>query len=66
MSARRMWIFSPNSGGKKIPDLVRIDVKKRINDVAEQQSKGKFVRLDLSFKGQFCGRVKTSAKKLRS
>ncbi len=30
-----MWVFSPNSGGKKIPDLVRIDVEKRINDVAE-------------------------------
>ncbi|MDO8726391.1 MAG: hypothetical protein Q7J35_10025 [Candidatus Methanoperedens sp.] len=54
MSARRMWVFSPNSGGKKIPDLVRIDVEKRINDVAEQQLKGKFIRLDLSFKGQFC------------
>jgi hypothetical protein len=54
MSARRMWVFSPNSGGKKIPDLVRIDVEKRINDVAEQQLKGTFVRLDLSFKGQFC------------
>ncbi|MBU3967885.1 MAG: hypothetical protein KKG76_11035 [Euryarchaeota archaeon] len=40
MSARRVWAFSPNSGGKKIPDLVRIDVKKRINDVAEQQLKG--------------------------
>ncbi len=54
MSARRMWVFSPNSGGKKIPDLVRIDVEKQINDVAEQQLKGTFVRLDLSFKGQFC------------
>ena len=54
MSARRMWVFSPNSGGKKIPDLVRIDVEKRINDVAEQQLKGKFIRLELSFKGQFC------------
>jgi hypothetical protein len=54
MSARRMWVFSPNSGGKKIPDLVRIDVEKRINDVAEQQLKGKFVRLELSFKGRFC------------
>ncbi|HYN44550.1 MAG TPA: hypothetical protein VER35_00985 [Candidatus Limnocylindrales bacterium] len=49
-----MWVFSLNSGGKKIPDLVRIDVEKRINDFAEQQLKGKFVRLDLSFKGQFC------------
>jgi hypothetical protein len=31
-----MWVFSPNSGGKKIPDLVKIDVEKRINGVAEQ------------------------------
>ena len=54
MSAHRVWAFSPNSGGKKIPDLVRIDVEKRINDVAEQQLKGTFVRLDLSIKGQFC------------
>jgi hypothetical protein len=49
-----MWVFSPNSGGKKIPDLVRISVEKRINDVAEQQLKGKLVRSELSFKGQFC------------
>jgi hypothetical protein len=54
MSARRVWAFSPNSGGKKIPDLVRIDVEKRINDVAEQQLKETFIRLDLRFKGQFC------------
>ncbi len=54
MSARKVWVFSTNSGGKKIPDLVRIDVEKRINDVAEQQLKGKFSRLDISFKGQFC------------
>lgn len=54
MSARRVWAFSPNSGGKKIPDMVKIDVEKRINDIAEQQLKEKFVRLDLSFKGQFC------------
>jgi hypothetical protein len=32
-----MWIFSPNSGGKKIPDMVKIDGEKRINDFAEHQ-----------------------------
>lgn len=54
MSARRMWVFSPNSGGKKIPDTVKYDIEKRIKNIAEENFKGKYTRLDIRFHGQFC------------
>jgi hypothetical protein len=48
------WVFDPNSGGKKIPEAVKEDVKRRIERVAEKHFKGKYTRLDIRFKGQFC------------
>lgn len=36
MSARRVWAFSPNSGGKKIPDLVRIDVENCNEEIMQE------------------------------
>lgn len=54
MSSKKVWSFSPNSGGAKIPDHVKREVVKRINDVAEKHFKGKYTRLDIHFKGWFC------------
>ena len=54
MSPRKVWIFDPDSGGIKIPDPVKIDVERRINNIAQQHFKGKYSRLDIRFKGQFC------------
>jgi hypothetical protein len=54
MSPRKQWVFSPNSGGQKIPEGVKRDVTQRIQRVAEQHFKGKYTRLDIRFKGQFC------------
>ncbi len=54
MSRGKVWIFDPDSGGKKIPDQVKKDVERRINKIAEQHFKGKYTRLDIRFKGQFC------------
>lgn len=54
MSPRKVWVFDPDSGGIKIPDPVKIDVEKRINNIAQQHFKGKYTRLDIRFKGQFC------------
>lgn len=54
MSARKQWVFAPNSGGQKIPERVRLDVTQRIQRVAEQHFKGKYTRLDVRFKAQFC------------
>ncbi len=54
MSPRKVWVFDPDSGGIKIPDPVKIDVEKRINNIAQKHFKGKYTRLDIHFKGQFC------------
>ena len=54
MSPHKKWVFDPDSGGIKIPDPVKHDVEKRITSVAEKHVKGKYTRLDIRFKGQFC------------
>ncbi len=54
MSPHKIWVFDPDSGGIKIPDSVKNDIVRRINNIAEQHFKGKYTRLDIRFKGQFC------------
>lgn len=51
MTSNKRWFFDPDSGGKKIPDQIKHDVEKRINNVAEKHFKGKYTRLDIRFKG---------------
>ena len=48
------WVYSPDSGGKKIPAVVQADVIKRINRLAQEQYKGRYIRLDIRFRAQFC------------
>lgn len=51
------WVKSdlnPGTGGIKIPDSVKHDVEKRITSIAEKHFKGKYTRLDIRFKSQFC------------
>ena len=38
----------------KIPEAVKCDVQKRLEAIAAQRLKGKYTRLDIRFKGQFC------------
>ena len=54
MSPHGTWTFAPDRGGKTIPESVKQDVIRRINSVAEKHFKGKYTRLDIKFKGQFC------------
>jgi hypothetical protein len=54
MSARGQWVFDPDSGGKKIPEIVKRDIEKRIHAVAIEQFSGRYKRLDIRFRGQFC------------
>ncbi|MBI4769279.1 MAG: hypothetical protein HY784_02420 [Chloroflexi bacterium] len=49
-----MWVFDPDSGGRKIPERVKRDVQRTIEQVAEKHFKGKYTRLDIRFRGQFC------------
>ena len=46
--------LNPGTGGIKIPDSVKHDVEKRITSIAEKHFKGKYTRLDIRFKSQFC------------
>lgn len=50
----RGWSFDPNSGGIKIPPSVQQDVEKRILAIAEKEFKGKYTRIDIRFRSQFC------------
>jgi hypothetical protein len=51
---RGMWVFDPDSGGQKIPERVKLDVKRRIERLAEDRFAGQYTRLDIRFRGQFC------------
>ena len=48
------WVYDPDSGGIKIPARVQADLIKRINQLAQEQYKGRYTRLDIHFRNQFC------------
>ncbi len=50
----RTWVFSPDSGGKPIPEPVKGRTEERIRRYAEQHFAGRYTRLDIRFRGQFC------------
>ena len=54
MTARGQWIFEPNSGGKKIPPSIQTEVEQRIRKVAEEHFSGRYTRLEIWFRNQFC------------
>ena len=54
MPERGQWVFDPDSGGKKIPEIVKEDIEKRIHAVAIEQFSGRYTRLEIRFRGQFC------------
>ena len=54
MASSRQWVFSPDTGGVKIPASVQRDVQKRVEAAALEHLAGKYTRLDIRFKAQFC------------
>ena len=48
------WVFAPDSGGKRIPEAVRWQTEERLQRYAEQHFAGRYTRLDIRFRGQFC------------
>ena len=50
----KQWMYVPDSGGKKIPDSVKPCIEKRIVEHANKHYAGKFTRIAVRFKGQFC------------
>ena len=52
--ARKVWMRSPNAGGRKIPEDVQHRTQQRIQRYASKHFKGKYTRLEIRFRGQFC------------
>ena len=50
----RGWVYDPHSGGVKIPATVRQRTERRIRSYAEARYAGKFIRLDIRFRGPLC------------
>ena len=50
----RTWVYDPHSGGVKIPAAVRQRTERRIRAHAEARYAGKFIRLDIRFRGPLC------------
>ena len=51
------WTWSPappDTGGKQIPNAVRERTAHRIQKYAQKHFKGRYVRLDVRFRGRFC------------
>ena len=48
------WVYDPHTGGVKIPERVQQRTRQRILAYAEQHYAGKYTRLDVRFRGQFC------------
>ena len=54
MSPQKKRFLNPDTGWIKIPVPVKHEVLKRITSIAEKHVKGKYTRLDIRFKSQFC------------
>ncbi len=50
----KQWVFAPDSGGITIKDAVKKRTEKRIRDYAETHLAGRYTRLEVRFRGQFC------------
>ncbi len=51
---RKTWIYNPHSGGRTIPETVKVRVRQRILDHAEKHYRGRYNRIDVRFRGKFC------------
>ena len=54
MSAQKQWVFDPDAAGVKIPERIKREVQRRVETVAEKHLTGKYTRLGIHFRGQFC------------
>ena len=50
----KVWVQDPHSGGVTIPARIKQTVKNRIVAYAETHYSGKYARIDVRFKAQFC------------
>jgi len=52
--SRGVWVRDPDAGGVKIPEAVKRRTEERIRRYAEQHFAGKYTRLEIRFRNQFC------------
>ncbi len=48
------WVFDPDYGGVRVPDVVKARTSERIRRYAEEHFRGLYTRLEIRFCGQFC------------
>jgi len=51
---QKRWALDPGRGGIPIPETVKQRIETRIRKYAEQHFAGRYTRLDIYFKKQFC------------
>lgn len=51
---RDTWVLDPGAGGVKIPDAVKVQTEQRLREYAATYLAGRFTRLEIRFRGQFC------------
>jgi hypothetical protein len=47
-------VYRPRKGGKTIPDAVKVRTERRILDYAAKNCAGKFIRIEVRFRGDLC------------
>jgi hypothetical protein len=50
----RTWVYNPHAGGKSVPSGVKVRTEQRILDYAARHYPGKFIRIDVRFRGALC------------
>ena len=54
MPRRGTWVWSPDRGGLRIPEPVQRRTEARLRRCAEEYFAGRYTRLEIRFRGQFC------------
>lgn len=50
----RIGVYNPHTGGKSIPPAVRLRTERRIVEYAKEHLAGRFIRLEVRFRGALC------------
>jgi len=48
------WTFVPDRGGVRVPEIVQQRTEQRLRRYAEEHYAGRYTRLEIRFRGQFC------------
>ncbi len=54
MPEPRRWVFDPDHGGVRVPEPVQRRTEQRLCRAAEKHFAGRYTRLEIRFRGQFC------------